>query len=122
MKALVEEKTGCCFDSLSLNLYRDHRDSIHWHNDREHEGLWSFPIASVSFGAVRRFKWMSGKDGTTTQPLAHGSLLVMPPGFQGDYVHALLKQTRACGPRINLTFRRRATEWKKGYRAFGRKK
>jgi alkylated DNA repair dioxygenase AlkB len=107
VKALVEEKTGYCFDSLSLNLYRDNRDSIDWHFDGEHEGLWGFPVASVSLGAVRRFKWRSIKDGlTTTQPLAHGSLLVMPPGFQRDYLHALLKQQKTCGERINLTFRR----------------
>jgi alkylated DNA repair dioxygenase AlkB len=107
IKALVEEKTGRTFDSLILNLYRDHQDSIDWHFDGEEEGLWSFPIASVSLGAARKFKWRSKKDGsTTTQALAHGSLLVMPPGFQSDHLRAVLKQTKACGPRINLTFRR----------------
>jgi alpha-ketoglutarate-dependent dioxygenase alkB family protein 3 len=108
VKTLVEETTGCTFDSLNLNLYRDHRDSIDWHSDGEKEGLWSFPIASVSLGAVRRFKWRNKKDGlTTTQELAHGSLLIMPVGFQRDYAHALPKQQKACGVRINLTFRRR---------------
>jgi alkylated DNA repair dioxygenase AlkB len=108
VKALVEEKTGCTFDSLNLNLYRDHRDSIGLHSDGEQEGLWSFPIASVSLGAVRRFKWRRKKDGlTTTQELEHGSLLVMPPGFQRDYLHELPKQQKACGARINLTFRRK---------------
>lgn len=107
-KALVEEKVGCSFDSLSLNLYRDHRDSIHWHYDGPHEGLDAFPIASVSLGAVRRFQWRRIRDGLNTiEPLAHGSLLVMPPGFQRDYRHAVLKQQKECGPRINLTFRRR---------------
>lgn len=111
VKSLVEEKTGYSFDSLSLNLYRDNRDSVDWHFDGEHEGLWTFPIASVSLGAFRRFKWRSKKSGlTTTQELAHGSLLVMPPGFQGDYLHALLKQQKACGMRINLTFRRRIAQ------------
>lgn len=108
IKALVEEQTGCRFDSLNLNLYRNHRDSIDWHYDGEQEGLWSFPIASVSLGAARRFKWRRLTDGlTSTQSLAHGSLFVMPPGFQRDHRHALLKQQKACGPRINLTFRRK---------------
>jgi alkylated DNA repair dioxygenase AlkB len=108
IKTLVEKRTGCEFDSLNLNLYRDHRDSIDWHYDGQQEGLYSFPIASVSFGAARRFKWRKNNDGlVTTQLLEHGSLLVMPPGFQCDYRHALPKQMKACGPRINLTFRRK---------------
>jgi alkylated DNA repair dioxygenase AlkB len=107
IKALVEEKTGCRFDSLNLNLYRNHRDSIDWHYDGEQEALGTFPIASVSLGAARRFKWRRNKDWLiTTQLLVPGSLLVMPPGFQRDYYHALPKQTKVCGPRINLTFRR----------------
>jgi len=108
IKELVEKKVGCTFDSLNLNFYRDHRDSIGLHSDSEREGLWSFPIASVSLGAPRRFKWRNKKDlSTTTQLLEHGSLLVMPPGFQRDYLHELPKQQKACGPRINLTFRRK---------------
>ena len=106
VRALVEDKVGCKFDSLTLNLYRDQRDSIDWHFDGEQDGLWRYPVASVSLGAVRRFKWRSMTGLTTIQSLAHGSLLVMPAGFQRDYRHALLKQQRACGPRINLTFRR----------------
>jgi alkylated DNA repair dioxygenase AlkB len=109
IKELVEEKVGCGFDSLNLNRYDNHRDSIGWHSDGSGEGLWTFPIASVSLGAPRRFKWQSKKDGgVTTQVLEHGSLLIMPPGFQRDYLHALPKQDKVCGPRINLTFRRKA--------------
>ncbi len=108
IKSLVEEKVGCTFDSLNLNLYRDHRDSIGFHSDGQEEGLWSFPIASVSLGASRRFTWKGKKDGAaTTQLLEHGSLLVMPPGFQRDHVHEVPKQQKHCGPRINLTFRRK---------------
>jgi alkylated DNA repair dioxygenase AlkB len=108
VKALVEEETGCIFDSLNLNKYRTQRDSIALHSDGEGEGLWSFPIASVSLGAERMFHWKSIKDGANTrQLLEHGSLLVMPPGFQRNYKHELPKKSKACGPRINLTFRRR---------------
>jgi alkylated DNA repair dioxygenase AlkB len=118
IKALVEEKTGYTFDSLNLNLYRDHRDSIALHSDREAEGLWSFPIASVSLGAERRFIWRRVKDRlTSTQVLGHGSLLVMPPGFQRDYRHELPKQQSECGPRINLTFRRKVNvQMRRAYR------
>jgi alkylated DNA repair dioxygenase AlkB len=111
LKTRVEEQTRCTFDSLNLNKYRNHRDSIDWHSDGEKEGLWNFPIASVSLGAVRAFRWRNNSTRViTTQPLAHGSLLVMPRGFQRDHQHALPKQDEACGPRINLTFRRRIAQ------------
>jgi alkylated DNA repair dioxygenase AlkB len=107
VKALVEARVGCTFDSLNLNLYRDYRDSFAMHFDGEEQGLWKFPIASVSFGAERRFKWRRLNDALmTTQTLEHGSLLVMPPLFQRDFRHELAKQQKLCGPRINLTFRR----------------
>jgi alkylated DNA repair dioxygenase AlkB len=112
VKERVEGVTRCAFDSLNFNLYRNHRDSIARHSDGEAEGLWTFPIASVSFGAVRKFKWQKKQkknDGPTyTQELGHGSLLVMPPWFQRDYSHEVPKQDKPCGPRINLTFRRKA--------------
>jgi alkylated DNA repair dioxygenase AlkB len=92
VKQLVEDATEHLFDSLQFNLYRDERDALY--------------LASVSLGAERRFKWRSLRDGRScTQVLAPGSLLVMPPGFQRDYRHSVLRQQRACERRINLTFR-----------------
>jgi alkylated DNA repair dioxygenase AlkB len=105
VKQLVEDATEHLFDSLQFNLYRDERDALYWHFDGETEGLWTSPIASVSLGAERRFKCRSLRDGRScTQVLAPGSLLVMPPGFQRDYRHSVLRQQRACERRINLTF------------------
>jgi alkylated DNA repair dioxygenase AlkB len=101
----VEGAAHCIFDSLNFNLYRNERDSMGWHSDSEAEGLWDFPIASVSFGAERRFKWQKKNGETTTQTLGHGSLLIMPAWFQRDYVHSVPKQTQPCGARVNLTFR-----------------
>jgi alkylated DNA repair dioxygenase AlkB len=108
IKLLVEEKTGCAFDSLLLNLYRDHRDCLALGAGGSGDGPpMASPIATVSLGAQRRFKWENGKDGsTTTQLLEHGSLLLLPPGFQRDNRHELPKQEKPCGPRISLTFSR----------------
>jgi alkylated DNA repair dioxygenase AlkB len=107
-KERVEHATGCTFDSLNMNRYRNERDSIGWHADGEAEGRWDFPIASVSLGAIRKFQWKRKTDGmTASQPVEHGSLLIMPAGFQRDYLHQIPKQQRPCGERINLTFRRK---------------
>ena len=69
----------------------------------------SLVLCAVSvYRLARRFRWRNKADGTTTtQVLEHGSLLVMPPGFQRDYLHELPKQQKVSGSRINLTFRRR---------------
>jgi alkylated DNA repair dioxygenase AlkB len=107
IKDRVEQVTGCTFDSLNMNRYRHNRDSIGWHSDSEAEGRWDFPIASVSLGAVRRFQWKrKSDDATDSQAVEHGSLFIMPAGFQRDYQHRLPKQEKSCGERINLTFRR----------------
>jgi alkylated DNA repair dioxygenase AlkB len=106
VKERVERAARSTFDSLNFNLYRNERDSIALHADGEAEGLWSYPIASVSLGAVRRFGWRKNSNGSAWSiELGHGSLLIMPPGFQRDYVHCVPKQGNPCGARINLTFR-----------------
>lgn len=110
IKHRVEEKLGTTFNSVLVNLYRGGENSIGLHNDKETEGSWKHPIASVSLGAERRFKVVEGlkKDGPVLciEPLGHGSLCVMPAGFQAKHLHGLLKEEdEVCGPRINLTFR-----------------
>jgi alkylated DNA repair dioxygenase AlkB len=110
IKLLVEEITGCAFDSLDLDLYRDHRDHIGLHSASNEGVLRTFPIAIVSLGAERRIKWSNIKDeSTTTQLLEHGSLLLAPSRFQCENRHESPKQEKACGPRINLTFTRKVT-------------
>lgn len=116
IKAKVEAATGETFDSLNINYYRDHNDHLGWHVDKEDEGLWTAPIASVSLGAVRTFEVRKYEIAnqrkkepigeTYSLPLAHGSLVVMPAHFQGKWLHRLAPMTQAAGPRINLTFRR----------------
>jgi len=119
IQQLVYRQTGFLFDSLNINYYRNGEDHIGWHIDGEDEGMWEYPIASVSFGAVRNFQvqryilgGLSGRkrvgcSKAETIPLAHGSLVVMPAMSQREYQHKLKKATKAQGDgeRINLTFR-----------------
>jgi alkylated DNA repair dioxygenase AlkB len=66
-------------------------------------------IASLSLGAVRRFrlKPRRAEDGRDVHviDLEHGSLLRMAGDTQRLYVHDLPKTRASIGPRINLTFR-----------------
>lgn len=108
LKQRVEVAAGTTFNSVLLNYYRDHRDSMGFHSDDEKE-LGARPvIASLSIGAERTFIFRH-KRANVAKPvrlkLASGSLLVMKGTTQHCWKHGIDKETMPCGPRINLTFR-----------------
>lgn len=95
------------FNSVLVNYYRDGNDSVAWHADDERE-LGPDPlIASLSFGATRRFelKHRSRKQTRMSMELENGSLLLMGSGLQRHWMHQLPKDPGITLPRINLTFR-----------------
>lgn len=115
LRASIEGHSGCSFNSLLCNLYRDGRDSIAWHSDNE-SSLGPRPtIASLSLGDTRIFSLRKQpppeENGDYTYverlriPLAHGSLLMMEGCTQEDWQHQVAKEYHDRGPRINLTFR-----------------
>jgi len=107
LKAVAERAAGCGFNSVLANLYRDGRDSMGWHSDDE-PSLGPDPvIASLSFGAVRRFrlKHKISPGQVVALDLPPGSCLVMAGTVQHHWRHALPKTNRPVGPRVNLTFR-----------------
>lgn len=108
LREVLRGRLALEFNSVLANLYRDGRDGMGWHSDDEPE-LGERPIiASLSFGATRRFclRRRDGAGATLGLELPPGSLLLMRGGTQANYRHALPKTTRAVGERINLTFRR----------------
>jgi alkylated DNA repair dioxygenase AlkB len=96
------------YNSVLCNLYRDGRDSMGWHSDDEAELGIQPCIASLSFGATRRFRLRHRRDPALRLELdlASGSLLLMAGATQRNYRHDLPKSARVLTPRINLTFRR----------------
>ena len=108
VRARAEEIAGQRFNGVLLNLYRDGADSMGWHADDEPE-LGPRPvIASVSFGAVRRFRLKRKDRGgeTVSVDLEPGSLRLMGGTTQRHWLHEVPKTKRPVGPRVNLTFRR----------------
>jgi alkylated DNA repair dioxygenase AlkB len=77
-----------------------------WHQDNEKEMVAGSSIASLSFGAARKFAF---KHATTNErldiELANGSLLDMKGAIQQYWYHSLPKTKRIKQMRINLTFR-----------------
>ena len=108
VKARVQAGTGHRFNSVLANLYRDGQDGMGWHADREPELGPEPVIASVSFGATRKFMLKHRNKKATPRVdlwLGSGSLLLMLPPTQAHWRHAVPKTQKAIGPRINLTFR-----------------
>lgn len=94
-------------NAVLANLYRDGRDSVGWHADDDPELGPQPVIASLNFGATRRFVLRRRSEGErVTFDLPHGSLLVMSGECQHRWQHAVPKTAGVVGPRVNLTFRR----------------
>jgi alkylated DNA repair dioxygenase AlkB len=102
----VEQATQRRFNSVLLNYYRNERDSMGMHADDESELGPEPAIASVSFGATRRFVLRHRRTGQSLKiDLTSGSLLLMAGPMQQHWLHGINKLTRQTGPRVNLTFR-----------------
>ena len=106
LKALTEQKTGETFNSCLLNLYHNGSEGMAWHSDAEKDLKKHAPIASLSFGAERKFafKHKQSKE-VISVVLQHGSLLIMKDATQTNWLHRLPPTKVISKPRINLTFR-----------------
>jgi alkylated DNA repair dioxygenase AlkB len=107
VKQRVTNHSGCNFNSMLCNWYRDGKDSIGFHTDAEPELGPNPVIASISLGATRQFimKHRTSKEKLIFN-LPHGSLLVMGGTSQHHWVHGVPKAEEEVGGRINLTFRK----------------
>ena len=106
LKSLTEQITGETYNSCLLNLYHDGNEGMAWHSDGEKDLKKNGAIASLSFGAQRKFafKHKTTKE-TVSLLLEQGSLLVMKDETQTHWLHCLPPSKKIIKPRINLTFR-----------------
>jgi alkylated DNA repair dioxygenase AlkB len=106
LKTLVEERTGTTFNSCLLNLYHNGDEGMAWHSDDEASLGKNTTIASLSFGAERKFMFRHKQTKQTVSLiLQSGSLLVMKGTTQTNWLHSLPKTKKVTTPRVNLTFR-----------------
>ena len=106
IKKQVEQITETSYNACLLNLYHDGNEGMGWHSDDENAIAQNSSIASMSFGAERKFsfKHKSTKE-TVSVILENGSLLEMKGIIQKHWLHQLPKTNKVNSPRINLTFR-----------------
>ena len=106
VKERVEAAVGSTFNACLLNLYMTGDEGMSWHSDDE-GALGRLPtIASLSFGAARRFDFRHKQDRRKVSlVLDDGQLIVMTGATQHHWEHSLPKTKKVRTPRINLAFR-----------------
>lgn len=106
LKRKTELITNSQFNSCLLNLYHDGNEGMTWHSDDEKSMGKNTVIASLSFGAERKFSFKHRRTRQTISLLLeNGSLLVMRGNTQSNWLHSLPLSSKINHPRINLTFR-----------------
>jgi len=106
IKEKVEKKLDTYFDYVLVHIYRSGTDYIGPHSDNE---ALDTDIASVSFGATRKFRIRRKKETKGYDyefNLSTGDLFYMRNGCQRIYKHFIPIEKKVKNPRINLTFRK----------------
>lgn len=96
------------FVTVGMCLYRDGRDSVAWHGDRDgRSSTVDTVVAILSLGSPRVLALRRRDGGPTLHRFAvgHGDLLVMGGSCQRTWDHAVPKTSAAVGPRISIQFR-----------------
>jgi alkylated DNA repair dioxygenase AlkB len=106
LKQITEQLTEATYNSCLLNLYHDGNEGMAYHSDDEKTLGKNSAIASLSFGAERKFSFKHKRTNQTVSlVLESGSLLVMRGATQTNWLHRLPPTKKVSEPRINLTFR-----------------
>jgi len=106
IKSFTEERTGETFNSCLLNLYHTGEEGMAWHSDGETDLKKNGTIASLSFGAERKFAFKHKQSKEKVElVLEHGSLLIMKGTTQDHWLHRLPPTKQISKARVNLTFR-----------------
>ena len=106
LRQRVQQLTGERFNSCLLNLYHTGVEGMAWHSDDETDLKKNGAIASLSFGAERKFAFKHKQSKEKVELyLQHGSLLVMKDTTQNHWLHRLPPTKKVSTARINLTFR-----------------
>lgn len=108
IEAKLKAQTGFEYEVCFLNRYEDQSDHLGWHADDSPEMDDNRPICIISLGVEREIWFKKQGDGNADKSvlkLEHGSLCIMPAGFQDAYYHRIPKAGFVCGRRISLTYR-----------------
>src|SRR3954452_22702082 len=111
----IERRYKVKYDGVALAYYRDQRDSVAFHRDREMRWLEETVVGILTLGVKRPFlvgprgrrdKFLSANGGATHDLApAGGDLMVFGGRFQADWEHAVPKVRHPLGGRISAQWR-----------------
>jgi alkylated DNA repair dioxygenase AlkB len=111
----LQSQYGVRFDGAGLNLYRDGRDSVAFHRDRDLRWLEDTVVAILTLGATRPFLLRSrtnrydhesaARGATHDFAPAAGDLLVFGGRAQADWEHSVPKVFGVAEPRVSVQWR-----------------
>jgi alkylated DNA repair dioxygenase AlkB len=106
IKEMVEKETGLSFNSCIINWYRDGKDKINWHSDKEKQLGENPVIVAFNLGEARTFHFRKrdNKSEKFSYLLESGDILIMDSDCQSLWDHAVLPEENK-SERISLTFR-----------------
>jgi len=104
IRSALDARYSCRFGKVSMALYRDGRDSVAWHSDKDLSETDAM-VALISVGEPRRFlvRPVGGRVCQTFR-VGWGDLVVMGGAAQRGFEHCIPKVSRA-GPRIVIMYR-----------------
>lgn len=102
----VNSKLQTNYNTILMNVYKDGKDCIGAHKDKETGWVENTGFATLAFGAVRKFNIVSDVNEILTQiPHKSGWIINMPCPLNHTNTHAVPSQPRVKTQRISLTFR-----------------
>jgi alkylated DNA repair dioxygenase AlkB len=105
IRTTLSSRYDVTFRAVGLNYYRDGRDSVAPHRDRELRDVDNTLVAITTLGAARPFRLRPRHGGPSVDVHpGSGDLLVMGGRTQADWEHAVPK-VRAAGPRVSISLR-----------------
>jgi len=103
----LSERYGVEFDRVWVNLYRDGRDSVAWHGDRNRMVMTNPIVATVSLGGRRMFLLRPRGASAVAHRLepGPGDLIVMGGACQAEWEHTVPKTAKPVAARMSVTIR-----------------
>ena len=112
---VLNAEYGVPFNGFLINCYRDGKDSVGAHGDKE-DGLdTAAGVVILSWGVSRKFRLRHNKHGTPLimdVPTKHGHALQMHgASFQKVLKHEIPKELKVYGERVSITARRHLPQY-----------
>lgn len=104
--AMLTEFAGKAVNYLSFIAYLNERDHMKFHQhaeDRSHadQSVWVLSLGEVRAVTIRPVGCTDARKYETIYP-AHGSLYILPSGYNTTHEHAILDSKTPCGVRVGI--------------------